>query len=231
MVNVALIVAGGSGTRMGGDTPKQFHLINEKPLLVYTIEAFNKHPEIDSIVVVTSKEYIQTVKDWLLKYDLKKLFKVVEGGKSRQDSVYNGLKVIDEFFDEDDIVLIHDAARPLVSASIISENISACHHYDAVTTAIPTSDTILKVNEYHTIEDIPNRDELYQCQTPQTFRLGVILSAHEMARNGEIDNVTDDTKLVMAVNKDVFIVRGDKYNFKVTTPEDMLMLKALLERK
>lgn len=230
-MNIALILAAGSGTRMGNsDKPKQFLPLYGKPLLVHTVEAFEMHDEIDAIVVSTNEQYIDQVKIWCKQYDLSKVKAVVAGGSSRQISVYNGLKGVESIgASSSDIVLIHDSARPLISQKIISSNIAACLKYDAVDTVINATDTIVTSKDGSRISDIPNRQELYQGQTPQTFRFGLILKAHELANTKQIDNVTDDCKLVISMGKEVHLVEGDKLNFKITTFDDLMMLKALLK--
>ena len=188
------------------------------------------HDEVDKIVVVTSEGYDDQVKVWCKQYDLSKVKAVAIGGDSRQISVYNGLQAIKEIgAKDDDVILIHDAARPLISKNIISKNIEACIKYDAVDTVIQASDTIIKSVDGEKISDIPVRKELYQGQTPQTFKLGLILQAHENAKAGKIPNVTDDAKLVISMGKDVHLVEGSKQNFKITTFDDLMMLKALLK--
>lgn len=230
-MNIALILAAGSGSRMGNsDKPKQFLPLYGKPLLIHTVEAFEMHNEIDAIVISTNEQYIDQVKIWCKQYDLSKVKAVVAGGSSRQISVYNGLKGVESIgASSDDIILIHDSARPLISQKIISMNIACCLKYDAVDTVINATDTIVKSKDGLQISDIPNRQELYQGQTPQTFRFSLILKAHELAKTKEIDNVTDDCKLVISMGKDVHLVEGDKLNFKITTFDDLMMLKALLK--
>ena len=218
-MNIALIVAAGSGSRMGNaDKPKQFLPIYGKPLMIHTIEAFEVHDEIDAIVVVTNEAYIDQVKA------------VVSGGNERQISVYNGLQAVKNIASSnDDVILIHDAARPLISQRIITDNIRVCEKYDAVDTVIKASDTIVRSVNEETISDIPARNELYQGQTPQSFKLSLILDAHEYVKTHEVNNVTDDCKLVLSLGKEVRLVEGSKQNFKITTFDDLMMLKALLK--
>ena len=229
-MNIALILAAGSGSRMGNtDKPKQFLPIYGKPLMVHTIEAFEMHEDIESIVISTNEEYIDQVKVWCKQYDLSKVKMIVAGGDSRQISVYNGLQAVKSLGSEDDIVLIHDSARPLISQKIISDNIEGAKQYGAVDTVIHATDTIVESKDGEKISNIPNRKELYQGQTPQSFRLSLILEAHEKAKDGSIPNVTDDAKLIIAMGKDIHLVEGDKLNFKITTFDDLMMLKALLK--
>ena len=227
-MNIALILAAGSGTRMGLETPKQFVLVKDKPLLYYSVHMFETYSELESIVIVTNKEYISEVEEIIKEYSFKKVKAIVEGGETRQDSVYNGLNKIKEFANENDVVLIHDAARPLVNHRIIYDNIKACLEFDAVDTVIQASDTIVKSVDGSGVDELPLRKELYQAQTPQTFKLGLILEAHEYARSHHVPDVTDDVKLVLSLGKEVHLVEGSKLNFKVTTPEDLELLEALL---
>lgn len=230
-MNIALILAAGSGSRMGNaDKPKQFLPIYGKPLMIHTIEAFEAHDEVEAVVIVTNDIYIDQVKVWCKQYDLSKVKGVVAGGDSRQISVYNGLMAVKNIAKSDnDIIIIHDAARPLISQKIISDNIKACMKFGAVDTVIKASDTIIRSTDEKTINDIPNRSELYQGQTPQTFKLSLILQAHEKAKSGLIPNVTDDAKLVLSLGEKVHLVEGSKQNFKITTFDDLMMLKALLK--
>ena len=230
-MNIALILAAGTGSRMGNaDKPKQFLPIYGKPLMIHTIEAFEMHDNIDMIVVVTSEGYDDQVKVWCKQYDLGKVKAVTIGSDSRQGSVYNGLQAVKGLgAKDDDIIVIHDAARPLISQNIITNNIEACKKYDAVDTVIKASDTIVASSDHEKITNIPNRSELYQGQTPQTFKFALISEAHEKAKAGKIPNVTDDTKLVISLGKEVHLVEGSKQNFKITTFDDLMMLKALLK--
>ena len=180
-MNIAMILAAGSGTRMGNtDKPKQFLSIYNKPLIVHTIEAFEMHDQIDMVIVVTNETYIDQVKIWCKQYDLSKVKYVVKGGSSRQESVYNGIKQLKLLgIKDDDNLLIHDAARPLISQNIITDNIDACNKYGAVDTVIPSSDTIIRSINQETIHEIQKRSELFLGQTPQSFKFGIIEKAHD----------------------------------------------------
>lgn len=230
-MNIALILAAGSGTRMGNTSkPKQFLEIYNKPLIVHTIEAFELHDQIDGILVVTNGSYVDQVKIWCKQYDLSKVRYVVAGGSSRRISVYNGLKQLKEAgIQDDDLVLIHDAARPLISQSIISENIVSGLKYGAVDTVIPSSDTIIRSIDKETIVEIQKRSEQYQGQTPQTFKFGIIVKAHEEAIRNDNTETTDDCRLVFNTGVPIHLVNGSKLNFKITTFDDLMMLKALLK--
>ena len=227
-MNVALVLAAGSGTRMEINQPKQFVIVNGKPLFIYSVETFQNNKGIDAIIIATNKDCIKQVKDLVKGYN--KVKSVVAGGETRQASVYNGLNEIERFIqNEKDLVLIHDSARPLVSQRIIDENVEKGKKYGAVDTVIQASDTIISSKDQETIDEILNRAELYQTQTPQTFEYGIIKKAHEMALKDNVPNVTDDCKLVTYFGRKVHLAKGDRLNFKVTTPEDLEMFKSLVK--
>ena len=228
-MNIALILAAGSGTRMNNELPKQFVVVNNKPLFLYSVETFQHNPDIDMIVIATNESYISRVKE--LTMDYSKVEAVIAGGETRQASVYNGLKQIEKLINsENDNILIHDSARPLVSDRIITENVRSCIKFGAVDTVIQASDTIINSKDNETINEILDRKEIYQTQTPQSFRFSIIKEAHERALKDNVPNVTDDCKLAMHFGVDVHFVQGDKMNFKVTTPEDLEMFKALVKK-
>ncbi len=230
-MNIALILAAGKGTRVKSSRiPKQFMLINKKPLIAYTLESFQNQPEIDKILLVTNKEYLLTMQEICCKYKIDKLCGIIKGGSTRKESVYNGLMYLKSNKTQDeDIILIHDGARALVSNDIIKDNINSCLKYNAVTTVIPSQDTIISSCKGDTLDATLNREELYQVQTPQTFKFELILKAHENALNLK-QNITDDTKLVKLLNKDVHLVLGSTLNFKITTDEDVKIFEFLSKK-
>ena len=229
-MNIALVLAAGTGERMNNNLPKQFMMVKDKPLFIYSVEAFQNNDDVHMIVIATNEAYIEKVNNLCKEYKLSKVKAVIKGGSTRQESVYNGLKEIEKHISsKEDIVLIHDSARALVSQRIINDNIKVCAQFGAVDTVIKASDTIIRSNNEQTIGEILNRQELYQTQTPQTFRFDLIKEAHEKALKENVPNVTDDCRLVMNFGHDVHFVDGDKMNFKVTTPEDLEILKAIIK--
>lgn len=228
-MNIAIILAGGSGTRMGSDIPKQFIDIYGKPLIIHTIESFDANPNIDSIAIACKKEWQEDLRIWIRKYGINKVQWIVDGGDTRQESIYKSLMTIGKECGEDDIVVIHDSARPLISQRIINENIEGAKEFGAVDTVIPSADTIVKSIDENTIDSVPLRKELYLGQTPQSFKYSMILDAHNKAIENNNLEATDDCQLVLALKKDVHLVRGDKLNFKITTFEDLLLLKAVIK--
>ena len=228
-MNIAIILAGGSGTRMGSNTPKQFIDIYGKPLIIQTLESFDCNSDISAIAVVCKKEWQEDLKIWIRKFGISKVKWIIEGGDTRQESTFNAINTLINYCDRDDIIVVHDAARPLISQRIITDNIKGAMKYGAVDTVIPTADTIVRSVDLNTIHSVPTRKELYLGQTPQSFKLGLLYDAHKMAlRDGDLD-ATDDCQLVLKLNHEVQLIQGDKLNFKVTTFEDLMLLKAIIK--
>ena len=199
-MNIAIIVSSGKGTRIRNyNLPKQFIVIKNQPIIAYTLKTFQNASKIDKILVVTSKEYFSLMQEICLENKITKLISIVEGGKTRQESVYNALKYLKEYqIKDDDIILIHDGVRALISEEIITNNIKASEKYDGVSTALKVKDTIIKVNEEDILEQTLNRDELYQVQTPQTFKFKIIYNAHLKYANN-FNLFTDDATLVKSL--------------------------------
>ena len=220
MKTYGLILSAGSSTRFGGTTKKQFYKIKGKPILFYSLNAFNKSKCIDEIVVVAAKEDIKTINELIEKYSFGKVKSIAIGGKTRQESVKNGLEKI-----LDGNVLIHDSARPLVDEEIISSLVNALKTYDGAAPAIKVVDTIIKVenNELSSFED---RESLYRIQTPQAFKVNVIKEAHEKFQG---KNATDDTQLVKLLGKKIKIIEGKEQLMKLTKLEDTNALEAYIE--
>lgn len=223
----AIIVAGGSGKRMGMSIKKQYILLNEKEVLAHTIEKFNECACIDEIIVVVSKEEIEsTRKNIIEKYGYQKVTQVVAGGKERQDSVYNGLMNTD---DETKYVMIHDGARPFIKEETINKALETVMEKKACVVAVPVKDTIKVVdNASKVIEHTPSRETLWSVQTPQCFDKQMLMSAYQFANEANL-TVTDDSMLVEAYGKKVYIVEGDYTNIKITTKEDLIIGKAILQ--
>lgn len=228
-MNIGIILAGGTGTRMGSDVPKQFIDIYGKPLIIHTLESFDINTNIDCIAVVCKKEWQEDLKIWIRKYGINKVKWIIDGGETRQESIYNALLKIKVECGREDIVVIHDSARPLISQRIINDNVYFAKEYGAVDTVVPTSDTIINSKDDKTINNVPVRKELYLGQTPQSFKYETILLAHENAKKKNKSDATDDCQLILDLNEDVYLVKGDKLNFKITTFEDLLLLKAVIK--
>ena len=221
----AIILAGGKGKRMGAPVSKQFIEIKGKPIIYYTIKKFSENKKIDNIVVVLSKDEVVYFKENILeKYNLK-VDNIVIGGTERQDSVYNGLKSLEDT--NTDIVLIHDGARPFISDRIIDDGIKFAQVYGACAPGVMPKDTIKIKNESNFSVSTPERGSLVAIQTPQVFKFNEILECHEKIRyNGE--KVTDDTMVVEKYGYSVYLYDGEYTNIKVTTPEDLILAERLI---
>ncbi len=237
-MNYALILAGGVGSRMGADVPKQFIEVGGKPIIIHSLERFAAHSDIDSIFVVCIEEWQPLLEKQIAEFGLSKVTKILPQGRDRRESSYIGIKAIAEDAEirgaslKDSVVLIHDAARPLVTAEIISENIADAKRYGACETVCKMADTVIKSEDGFTraITDIVPRESLFRVQTPQSFTLDVILSAHEnyikiLAECEQLgDNapeITDDAGLVLLLGKEVKLTDGSSLNIKLTTREDI----------
>lgn len=230
MSNYAVIVAGGTGSRMGNvNRPKQFIEVYGKPIIAYTLETFSLHADIDKIIVVTLKEWLDDVKALVRKFELSKVGAVIIGGDTRQQSVYEAITYMKDFAKPDDIIVVHDAVRPLVSQKIISQNIEMARQHGAVDTVVPSADTIVRSVDSEQISDIPNRDHYFIGQTPQSFHYSILRAAHENVLNDPSFATTDDCRLVLHMGHPVKLTQGDKLNFKITTFEDLTLFKALLK--
>jgi len=230
-MNIALLTAGGTGNRMGQDIPKQFMTIDNKPVIIYTMESFQRHPEIDAIGVICLKGWEVVLQSYANQYNITKLKWIFEGGNSNQESIYKGLVGLKQSGCSDDaIVLVQDGVRPLVSERIISENIATCKKYGYAVTGLTCKEAIMEQVEdtVHEI-DIP-RERLVRTQTPHTYHLGTLLEGHKQAQQKGIKNTVASCTLFSAIGiKEQHLVRGSEQNgLKLTSPEDIELFKALL---
>lgn len=232
MANIALIIAGGVGARMGQDIPKQFINVYDKPVIVYTMEAFQKHPDIDVIEIVCIEEWQGALKAYAKQFGIAKLENVVSGGKNGQDSIRNGLYDIAERHNsDDDIVLIHDAIRPMVSQEIISDNIRVCREKGNAITVVPCTAAMLKTyDSFSTTEQVP-RDNLKITQTPQAFFVNDIVEAHKEALSKGITNSVASCTMYIELGRKLYMSQGSEKNLKLTSTEDIEIFKALLNAK
>lgn len=232
MKNIALIIAGGVGARMNQDIPKQFLNVYDKPIIIYTLEAFQKHPNIDAIEVVCLDGWHDILKAYAKQFGITKLENVVSGGINGQDSIRNGLfDLASRHKDKDDIVLIHDAIRPMVSADIISDSIHVCRKYGNAITVIPCSAAMLKTYDSTTSAEQVPRDNLKSTQTPQTFFLNEIVEVHKEALEKGITNSVASCTLYIELGRTVYMSIGSEKNLKITTAEDIEIFMALLHAK
>ncbi len=230
-MNIALIIAGGVGARMHQDIPKQFLTVNERPVIIYTLEAFQQHPEIDSIAVVCIEGWEQVLRAYANQFNITKLRYVVPGGKNGQDSIRNGVYELEKHFAPEDLVLIHDAIRPMVSAEIISDCIRVANQYGNAITVIPCAEAMLETDDSFTATGVYPRDRLKRTQTPQAFRIGDICDLHRRALAAGITNSVASCTLKMEMGEPVYFSAGSEKNIKLTTVEDIEIFKALLIAK
>lgn len=232
MKNIALIIAGGIGARMNQDIPKQFINVYDKPVIVYTLEAFQNHPNIDAIEVVCLDGWHDILRAYAKQFGITKLENVVSGGKNGQDSIRNGLyDIYLRHNNENDIVLIHDAIRPMVSMDIISDNIRVCRKYGNAITVVPCTAAMLKTYDSLSSNEQVPRDNLKITQTPQAFFIKDIVNAHKEALEKGITNSVASCTMYIELGKKLFMSVGSEKNLKLTTAEDIEIFKALLNAK
>ena len=230
--NIAAIFAGGSGVRMGSGMPKQFLTINGQPIIIYTLELFDDHPDIDEIYIACKEDYIGKLKKYIDRYQIQKVTKIVPGGKTGLDSIYNILTAIREDNDLDTVVLIHDGVRPFINSDIISRNIRSVIKNGSAVTCTPMYETPIRSEHDDMIEEVIPRSVMYTAQAPQSFRLGDIIEAYdEVRKSGEQDSLVDSCSIYKKTGHGVAIVKGNRGNIKVTTPEDLYLFRGLLEYK
>lgn len=216
-MNGVVIVAAGTGSRMNMGINKQFIKLEGKEIIAYTIEKFYNNSNIEDIVVVVKEDESEFLKKEILdKYNFKNI-KIAYGGKERQDSVYNGLKLLDE---KCDVVLIHDGARPFVSDKIIDKSIEEAKEHKAIVVGVPVKDTIKVIDNDKNIVDTPNRSVLWAVQTPQTFDYNILIDAYKDAFKNKFYG-TDDAMLVERIGYKVKMLEGSYNNIKITTQEDL----------
>jgi len=232
-MNIAMIIAAGKGVRMNQDIPKQFLNINDKPVIVYTLQAFQQHPEIDAILVVCLDGWQQILQAYAAQFNIDKLKWVVPGGENGQGSIHNGIMALKEHCKQDDLVLIHDGIRPNVSQEIISNCIAECRLNGSAVTVIPCAEAMLLREETNgkTAKQLVARDMLARTQTPQAFSLSKLLWAHEEAEKRGIHNSIATCTLMVELGETVHFCPGSEKNIKITTTEDIEIFKALLMAK
>lgn len=230
--NIAMIIAGGIGARMHQEIPKQFLNVNDKPIIVYTMEAFQKHASVDAIEIVCLEGWHEIVWAYARQFGITKLENVVNGGDCGQTSIRNGLQdLAKRYHGEDDIVMIHDAIRPMISPDVVSDNIRVCRQYGNAITVLPCTAAMLKtVDSVESSEQVP-RDNLKITQTPQAFFLKDILQAHQEALNKGITNSVASCTMYIELGRTLYLSMGSAKNIKITTTEDIEIFKALLNEE
>ena len=224
-MNFVILLLGGNGNRLKSELPKQFIKINDKEVFLYSYEIFLNHPDVDKIILVTLKEFIPFVKE---KVNLEKTI-VIEGGLTRQESVFNALKYLKDKINDSDIIIIHDACRPLITTNIITSSINEIKDNDAVITSMEATNSLaLKDGDY--LSYYIDRSKVVEIQTPQTFRYKDIYEAHLNAYINK-KSYTDDGSILENKFKKVKLIRGNSFNFKITTFEDLILFERIINHE
>jgi len=228
-MNTALIFAGGTGQRMNSRAkPKQFLELHGKPVILYTLEHFEAHPEIDNIVVVCLKNWIGELKMFLRRYDIKKVSKIVPGGNTGHESIYNGLAALERVCADKDIVLIHDGVRPLITEELISANIAKVKECGTAITAEPATESIISSENGDLIDAVPKRSSMYTAKAPQSFYYGIIWDLYRRARRDGLLSI-DSAHLLSIYGVEMHLVKSTPNNMKITAPADYYIFRALYE--
>lgn len=229
-MNIGIILSGGVGVRMGLSIPKQYAIVNEQPVIKYCLNEFLINPRIDAIVVVVADEWLSFVKKIVAEISSNSLVYYAQPGETRQYSIYNALKVVQEKgFCKDDIVVIHDAARPLVSNFLINQCIDECREVDGVMPVIPVKDTIYQSTDGMQIQSLLNRNQLWAGQAPEAFKFAKYLHIHEMISRDELLKINGSTEIAYKYGLNCKMIKGDPMNFKITTQEDIYRLEVILK--
>lgn len=236
MTNIAIIFAGGVGRRLAQDanaTPKQFLKIYNKPIIIHTLELFQNHAEIDKIYIAIHPDYFDYMQELVKRYYITKTAGIVLGGKTGQESIYNALCLAKKENSAESIVLIHDGVRPNITEQVISDNIACAIKNGNAITCTSCFETILISKNGLNPEHVPYRKNTYSAQAPQTFKLGDIINAHEEIRktNKNYDDIVDSCTLLKTLGLPTYMVEGNQGNIKITTIEDLYILRALIRFK
>lgn len=229
--NIVILTAAGVGSRMKQDIPKQFLTINDKPVIVYTMEVFQKHPDIDAIIVVCLKGWEGILEAYAKQFNITKLVAIVEGGNCGQESITNGVNKAREMFSENDIIIIHDGNRPLVSQDIISNSIAKCKEYGNSIAAIPCTEVIVTTKNNIEADELIDRNVVRRTQTPHTFYLGDLVKSLKEAKDKGIENSPAMCSLYLELGKKIFFSMGSEKNIKLTTVDDIDIFEAILANK
>lgn len=229
MTNIGLIIAGGIGARMQQAVPKQFMTVFDKPIIAYTMEKFEKHPAIDVIAVVCLDGWENILASYAKQYGITKLKHIAKAGAVGQESIKNGLLELQKYYKEDDIVLVHDGNRPMVSRDIISDCIAVAREKGNSIACIPCQEAMLETIDMVSSTASYPREKLKRTQTPHGFKLGDLLNAHEKARKVGITNSVASCTLMIELGEKVYFSAGSEKNIKITTSDDIDIFKALLK--
>lgn len=230
---VAILTAGGTGTRTHQDLPKQFLTVENKPIIIYTIEAFQQHPSVDEIYVSCLEGWNAVLEAYAKQFNITKLKRIVTGGATGQESIYNGLKAIkeDNTATDDIVVMVHDGNRPMLSQDVITDNIVKQKKYGSAVTVVPTTEVVFVSRDGVESREALNRDELWRTQTPHSYKFNELWDAHKKAIADGVTNTSASCSLMQKYGYTTYFSRGSEKNIKITTVEDIEIFKALLNAK
>ena len=231
MANIALLTAAGTGSRMNQDIPKQFIHVDNKPVIIYTMEAFQKHPSIDEIIVVTLESWIDVLWAYAKQFNITKVKWIVKGGETGQESIRIGLETLLKEKSEDDVVLVHDGNRALVSSEIISDSLATYKKYGNAVAVIPCTEVVFESDNKISSKISTDRDRLFRTQTPHTYRLGDLYEAHLEAEKRGIKTTAASCMLMKELGRESYFSKGSEENLKITTTDDLRIFKALLHTR
>lgn len=218
----ALILSGGTGTRLGSEVPKQYIEAGGRPVIAYCIEQLSRHEGIDAIQIVAAPQWHERITQWLEKYDINRKFRgFSKPGETRQLSVYQGLEDIREYAADEDTVLIHDAARPFLSGQMITECLNVIKGHDGVLPVLPMKDTVYLSADGKKVDALLNRSEIYAGQAPEAFKIGAYYEANRKLYPDQIKEINGSTEPAVMAGMDVVMIPGDEKNFKITTKQDL----------
>lgn len=228
-MNIALILAGGYGSRTEQDIPKQFMNVYDKPLIIYTLENFERHPEIDGIAVVCLEGWHEVLRAYARQYKISKLKWIFSGGNDGQESTGKGIESLKDVCSESDVIMVHDAIRPFITAEVITDGIKKCMEKGSGLSAVRCQETIVRTDDGISGSENIARTEIMRVQTPQAYRYGKAVWAYEEARRQGITGEVYINTLMLRLGEKLYFSKGTEKNVKVTTIDDLEVFKALLK--
>ena len=231
-MNIAIIKAGGVGSRMGAGIPKQFVLVDNKPVIVYTLEVFEQHPNIDEIIVVCVSGWEKILKSYADTYHITKIKKIVPGGATSLRSIKNGLEALQEY-GEDNVILIHDANRPLVTQEIISGVLAEAHIYGMAVAAIPCTDevAVVDVNDISVSQAFANHKELVRIQTPDAYSISILRKLFSEVTEEQLDKIGATNVLAIINGYIMHFAMGSELNIRLTTQDDLVLFESIFKSR
>lgn len=231
--NIAVVIAAGKGSRMQHDIPKQFINVNDKPVIIYTLEAFQKHPEIDSIVLVCLDGWQSVIEAYAKQFGITKLETIVVGGETGQESIRNGVYSLENKCNDEDIIVIHDGIRPLIDDSVLSDVILKCRQFGNAVTSLPYNEQIFKTSDGLTSKEYIPRETLRRVSTPQAYKYKELLNAYKKAFSEKIGifGSSYTNTMMIELGKTIHFAAGSDKNIKLTTKDDLELFKAYLKKE